>query len=239
VRALVAFAVADARSLGRDPLLRSMLIAPIGLMGLLTVGVPLVEGWLAASYGLDLTPHRPVLVAFLTALVLPLFFGSLAGLLLLEDRGAGVLPAIAVSPAGLRSYLVVRLLWAGGAAAVAVAGALLIDGGVPSHVAGITAVLSGGFAATLALLLGGLATDRLEGMAVAKAAMLPLSAVLLVTVVDAPWSWPLGSLPSYAPVVAVLDGMGGRPVWPVAGFGLVQHGAWIWLLARRVASRIG
>lgn len=236
-----AFARADLRALSRDPLLRLLLVAPVGLMGVLLIGVPLAEGWIDAAFGLEVARYRPLLVAFIAGVTMPLFLGAMAGLLVLEDRESGILPAVAVSPAGLRSYLLVRCGWTAAAAAMTVAGALALHGGVAAAVVAVIAILGGGYAAVVLLLVGTLAADRLEGLVVVKGLTLPLALVLLVETVDAPWSWLLAVLPSYAPVVALLDGMEARPLAPVAGtvFGVVQLALWAGVLVRLMVRRIG
>jgi fluoroquinolone transport system permease protein len=231
--AIAAFALADVRALARDPLLRLLLVAPLGLTGVLVLGVPLVEGFVDGAFGMDLTAHRTVLVAFLACVTMPLFLGAMAGLLVLEDRESGVLPAVAVSPAGLRSYFIVRCGWAGIAATATVAGALLLYGGASAGVVAATSVLGGGYAVVVLLLVGTLAGDRLEGMVVVKALTLPFALALLVGYLAAPWSWLLVVLPSYSPVVALLDGTSGRSLAPVIGVGVVQLSLWIWLLTHR------
>jgi len=235
--AIAAFARADLRALARDPLLRLLLVAPLGLTGVLVLGVPLVEGFVEDAFGRDLTAHRMVLVAFLACVTMPLFLGAMAGLLVLEDRESGVLPAVAVSPAGLRSYLLVRCGWAGIAASVTVTGALILQGGVSPGVVAATSGLSGGYAVVVLLLVGTLAGDRLEGLVVVKVLTLPFALALLVEFLAAPWSWLLAALPSYGPVVALLHGTSGRPLAPVIGFGAVQLCLWIWLLTHRATHR--
>lgn len=235
--AIAAFALADLRALARDPLLRLLLVAPLGLTGVLVLGVPLVEGFVDSAFGVGLTAHRAVLVAFIACVTMPLFLGAMAGLLVLEDRESGVLPAVAVSPAGLRSYLIVRCGWAGIAATTTVAGALILYGGVPLRVVAATSGLGGGYAVVVLLLVGTLAADRLEGLVVVKALTLPFALALLVEFLAAPWSWLLAVLPSHGPVVALLHGTSGRPLAPVIGVGVAQLSLWIWLLTRRATSR--
>jgi fluoroquinolone transport system permease protein len=242
--AVAAFARADVRALARDPLLRLILVAPIGLTGVLLLGVPLVENWAAGAFALDLAGYRPLVAAFIACVTMPIFLGAMAGLLMLEDRESGILPAVAVSPAGLRSYLVVRCGWAAGAAAVTIAGALALHGGLGVGALGVgaltaVALLGGGYAAVVALLVGSLAGDRLEGLVVVKALTLPLALVLLVETIDAPWSWLLAVLPSYAPVVALLDGMAGKPLAAVVAFGVLQLAVWLGLLVHRMVRRVG
>jgi fluoroquinolone transport system permease protein len=237
--AVRAFAAADLRALGRDPLLRLLLVAPGGLVAVLIIGIPLVEGWVAGASDIDLAPHRPLLVAFIACVTMPIFLGAMAGLLVLEDRESGILPAIAVSPAGLQSYLVVRCGWAAGAAAATLGGALSLYGGIALRVVALVAVLGGGYAMVVLLLVGSLADDRLEGLVVVKALTLPLALPLLVAVVDAPWTWLLALLPSFTPVVALLEGVEAQPLAPLAAFGVAQLGLWSWLLIRRMRRRIG
>ncbi|GGI04209.1 hypothetical protein [Egicoccus halophilus] len=194
------FAVADGRALGRDPMLRLLAVAPLAMVGVVALGLPLVERWLDGSVGVDVTAARPALAAFLAAVTVPLFSGTMAGLLVLEDRECGVLPALAVSPAGLSAYLAVRLGWAGGAGGTIAALALALHGGYGAGVLIAVGLLTGGAAAVVALLVGGLAGDRLEGLAVTKAATLPLALPVLVWALGVPLGWLAAPLPTASAV---------------------------------------
>ncbi|MFA9430329.1 hypothetical protein [Egicoccus sp. AB-alg2] len=235
--ATTAFAAADLRALGRDPMLRLLLLAPVAMIGALVVGVPLVEGWLAGAYDLDLRPYRPAVMAFIAAVALPLFAGTMAGLLLLEDRESGVLPAVAVSPAGLRTYLVVRGAWTAAIGGVVTVLALLLHGGVAVAGVLVTGVLAAGCSEVVALLVGSLAGDRLEGIAVTKALTLPLALPVLAVALPGTLVWPFGVLPTAFPVWTLLASADGRSLWPLLFVGCAQLVVLGWLATRRLLRR--
>ena len=106
--AALVYVRADLRAVVRDPLLRLVLVGPPALTALARFGVPPLQRVLAVRAGVDLTPHLPTVAAFLFTMVVPMLFGMIAGLLLTEDRDAGVLQALLVSPVSLRGYLAAR-----------------------------------------------------------------------------------------------------------------------------------
>lgn len=235
VRALIG---ADLRALNRDPMFRAMQVAPFALLGLLFVGVPLIGDWLDASYHVDLAPYRPAVAAMLLGVTIPLLFGAFAGLLFLEDRESGAWSMVAVSVVGRRPYIAVRCGWAAMSCAIATGGGLLLDGH-PWMSTLATSVLAGGATAAIALLIGALATDRLEGMAITKAMTLPLALPLLLW----PLGWPIGGIlafvPTFGPVAILHQADTGGGTAAAAAFSLLAVSHWIAILGRRFLHQPG
>lgn len=158
-------------------------------------GVDLV----AARFDVDISPHLPAVWAFVLAVHVPVIVGSLVGLLWSEDRDAGVLPALALTPAGLGTLVAYRLGAAMAVGAVAVAGCLLLAGVAPAA-GGVglaaTALAGGIVAAVPAALVGAFARDRVQAVVVLKAMTVPLYAPVGWWFVDSPVAWLLGLVPT-------------------------------------------
>ncbi len=190
--AIRAFARADLRALRHDPLLL-LLVASVPLLGgalrwLLGPGTP----WIAERFGVEVGPWLPVAWAFVLVLHVPVSFGMVGGLLLLEDRDAGVLPGIAVTPAGLETLVRYRLATTAlGGAAAAGCGLLLAGADHRAGAIGVlaTAVVAGAVAVLPAVLLPSLARDRVQGVAVSKAVGLPLYLPIAWWLVAEPVGW--------------------------------------------------
>lgn len=196
---LRSFASADRRTLAGDPLLVLML-----------AGIPLIVGglgWLVgpgaafieSRFGLDIAAHLPAIWAFVLLLHVPAMIGSLAGLLFLEDRDAGLLPALAVTPATVRSLFVYRMgLTVLVAAATAVLGSLALGIRHPGGLAGLLAAGSaaGAVASVPAVLMAALPGDRIQGMALMKAMALPLYLPLSWWFAAHPAGWLFLALPT-------------------------------------------
>jgi hypothetical protein len=198
-RATRSFAVADARTLLGDRLL-VLLLAGIPLIAVAvrlasTVGVT----WLDDQYGVDASPHLPAVWAFVLVLHIPLMVGTLTGLLFLEDRDAGLLPAVATTRASLATLFAYRLVVTGVVAGVLVAATTLVAGAThPAGWRGLSwTVVAGAVVATVpAALLATLARDRVQGTALMKVMGLPLYAPIAWWFVEAPVGWAFALVPT-------------------------------------------
>ena len=197
--ALRSFAAADRRTVAGD---RVVLLVLAGLP-LIAVALRWLAGpgvaWSEARYGFDLTPHLPVVAAFVLALHLPVMVGTVVGLLFLEDRVAGLLPPLAVTPAGTGTLAAYRLATAGLVAAAAVVVGTVIAG--TGHLAGAagvaaTAVAGAAVATVPATLLATFGRDRVQGMALVKAMGVPLYAPIAWWYVSGPAGWGFAVLPT-------------------------------------------
>ena len=101
-------ALADARLLGRDPLLKWMLGLPVGLVLLLRVLIPRTQEALIAN-GFDMVPYFPLVMGgyLMTA---PGIVGMVIGFLLLDQRDARTLSTLRVTPLSMRQYLAYRIV---------------------------------------------------------------------------------------------------------------------------------
>lgn len=197
--AIRSFARVDRRTLLDDRLLL-----------LLLAGVPLIAGavrwfngsglaWIHTSYGLDLTDHLPLVWAFVLVVHTPTMFGAVTGLLFLEDRDAGLLPAITATRPSLSVLLAYRL-----AATALITGAMVaiaIPLAGANHPLGTAGTIATSLAAAAvstvpAMLLATLAHDRVQGMALMKAISLPLYLPLAWWFIDHPAGWLLASVPT-------------------------------------------
>lgn len=197
--AIRSFARVDRRTLLTDHLLL-----------LLLAGVPLIAGavrwfngpglaWVHGRYGLDLTDHLPLVWAFVLVVHTPTMFGAVTGLLFLEDRDAGLLPAITITRPSLPVLLTYRLSATALVTAAMVAIALPLAGAhhpLGAHGAIATAVAAAAVSTVPAMLLATLARDRVQGMALMKAISLPLYLPLAWWFIDHPAGWLLGAVPT-------------------------------------------
>ncbi|MEX2588376.1 MAG: hypothetical protein WD602_10360 [Actinomycetota bacterium] len=234
LRSVRSFAVVDLRTLLGDRILL-----------LLVGGIPLIVlvlgwvtgpgiGWIERRYGFDFTPHVPALQAFVLAAHIPVIFGALTALLFLEDRDAGLMPAVAATPAGVTTLVAYRLTAAAVVTALAVGASMASGAGHPAGWIGVlaTAIAAGGVATVPAAALAALAGDRVQGMAMMKAISLPIYLPVAWWFVDGPAGWILALVPT---------GPASQALWApdplrAAGFAAasgVISAAWVaWLLPR-------
>jgi fluoroquinolone transport system permease protein len=185
---------ADARSIWRDPILGVALAMCLGLAPGLAAFTPSIDALFLDQFGLPdassfLAPMVLVLPAMLVAWIV--------GFLLLEDRDDGALLAIAVTPVGQQQFFA----WRSSVAAVLAAlfcvyGCAFVVPGLPIIAVAGLALLIGAEAVAAAVVLPGLARNKVEGLALTKltnfAAIVPFAALL-----PAPWRYFGGIVPSY------------------------------------------
>jgi hypothetical protein len=233
IAALRTLVAADARVLWRDPLLIWMTAVPLAMALLIRVVVRVVEGMLAGS-AFDLEPYHPVIMGgYLMSA--PGMIGFVIGFLLLDERDAGTLKALRVTPLPMRDYLAYRVtgpLVAGTVATVIgypLAGLSPIDLG-PLVAIALVASLA---APLLALVLATAAPNKVAGFAVVKVLngvnLLPIAAFFI----PEPLQYAAGIVPTYWPM---------RALWSAAAHqsyaGYLAVGAMVGMAAVLVAVRL-
>ena len=232
----------DVRRMGRDPMLSFVFLYGFVISLALRWGWPALERWLLASYGMDWTPYRPLVIASVALLLGGFFLGILVGFLLLEEREDGTLNALRVSPMPLRTYLLYRVALPVALSFVFTPAMILVMGlgSPPWHVVFWLTVANAPLGALGTLYFPSVARDKVQAFAYSKLlsflTFLPIAAVFL----EAPWWYFTGVFPGTWNALALRAAMRGEP-W----VGLLVTGAvtsWLalwWLLRRfeRVVSR--
>lgn len=241
--AIVRFARVDLFGTGRDPLLLLMLGAPVLLALVIRFAFPAASEFVLGSYGFDLAPHTPVVLAALVLLHVPMMFGVVGGLRAVEDSDENVLLVLRASPVsvpaylGYRTALVTALSLAGLAAALPLSGLMAPGWSAPVVVALVLAALQ---APLLTASMTALSANKVEALVVVKG----IGALLVLTpvaawVLPAPWNLLLLPLPPSWPALA-LPGYDAGPLGPwlcLAG-GVLVAAAALALLLRRTVRRI-
>lgn len=198
-RAVGSFARTDRATLLRDPLVLMI----IGGVPALALGARLVatigSGWIRDRFGVEIGPYLPVIWALTLVLHTPLMFGSLVGLLFLEDRDARLLPVLAATRASTATLVAYRLGALVLATAVMLPVGFLIAG--VAHPAGwvglvATVVAAAALAPVPALAMAALSPNRAAGMALMKVIGLPFYLPLAAWFISLPWVVAFGVLPS-------------------------------------------
>lgn len=239
--ALRAFGANDLKSIKRDSLLIYMLIIPPIMVLAVRLLVPWLTGRLAESFGFDLVPYYPMLLSFFFVLQLPLLFGLLVGLLILDERDDDTLTALRVTPISMTGYALYR----GGAAALLsalyVIIALPLTGLTPYALLPAVipvAVLSGILAPFFGLVIATFATNKVEGLALMKALGFFLLGPLAAYFIDSNWRLLLGVLPTYWPAEAFWVASEGGNFWPYVAIGAIYNVLLVALLLRRFRAQV-
>lgn len=201
----------DARNLGRDPLLRWMLVLPVLFALLFRVVAGLAADWLA-RHGIVLEAYHPMIASFVV-LIAPMLCGVVVGFLLLDQKDDGTLQALRVTPLTPGAWLAYRI---GGPMILSI---LLTP--VMLAVSGFSTVglgdqlLAGAVAAPLApafaLFMPAFAANKVQGFALMKAAGVVNWPPILAWFVAGPWQLAFGVVPTY---------------WPARLYWSLEGGAW-------------
>lgn len=224
--ALRTLIVADARVLWRDPLLVWMTAVPIGMALLIRALVRAVEN-LAGGAAFDLAPYHALIMGgyLMTA---PGMIGFVIGFLLLDERDAGTLRALRVTPLSVREFLAYRVTGPLVAGTLATLAGYPLAGLSPVAPRTLIAIASVGSLAAplLALVLATVAPNKVAGFAAVKVLnglnLLPIAAYFM----PMPAQLVAGILPTYWPMRALWSAAAGEPWLPFVAVGvLVGTGA--------------
>lgn len=242
---------ADIRMVARDPLLAILPFAPILAAIALRFLIPPIAGILQSNLGFDLLAWSG-LIRGIMILFPGMFYGMIAGFLLLDDRDDGIATYWSITPVRRSGYLVARLGLFTMAALPLGLGCALLLGLSPLRLVDdlIMATLGALQVPIYSLFLAAFASNKVEGLSIVKALgvlnMAPLAILL---------SGPLGRIgwvvPQYWAAVGFLSGISGSPsglpetaYLPALGssfayfFSVLGYSLWITVLLRRYLRRI-
>lgn len=205
----------DAKTVGRDSLLRGMLALPLMIALLTRFVVPTLARQIGTAIGIDLSGIQAPIMSAALLLIAPAIGGLVVGFLLLDQRDDRTLAALQVTPLPLRSYLAYRL-----AAPMLLSLAMMLVAFPLAGLAGagIAAVLLAALAAAplaplIALGLACFAENKVQGLALLKGASILLIAPIAALFVPAPWQWALGIAPTFWPARLYWALGAGEPDW--------------------------
>ncbi len=182
----------DGAKVLREPMIAVLPAAPFLAGAAFRFILPVVLGAAEKYFGFNSADWHWLIGAFLVQFP-PMFYGMIAGFMLLEEREERVLQAVSVTPFGKVRYLAVRLGAASVLSAIASLAMLPLVGlPRPGFAALILpAAASGLLAPVYALLMAGFAENRIEGLAVGKLLglvnLIPLAVLLPYPLRAAAW----------------------------------------------------
>lgn len=241
MRALLAFGRTDLRNIARDSLLVYVLLLPWLLVALIRLVVPALTDWLAATRSFDLVPLYPLIITFFFLIQIPVSFGVILGLMVLDERDDRTLLALRVTPVPMGGYAAYRIVLAVGLSVVYVLLCTLASGLLPaSRLSALvpSALLSSLLAPIVALIMAAFARNKVEGLALMKGAGILFIGPVAAYFIGARWQVLMGMLPSYWAAKAFWQALAGEPAWPylLVGFGYLS--LLIGWLLRRFETRL-
>lgn len=191
----------DARSIGRDALLRWMLALPLLIVVPMWLVLPPLLVRIGALFGVALPSLYPSIASAALLLITPMLYGLVIGFLLLDQRDDQTLSALQITPLPVGHYLAYRLV-APTVLSYGMTVAAVLLAGLPNlHLLGL--LLAGMVAALhtplLALGLACFAANKVQGLALMKAGSVLLLAPLIGLLLKSNWRYLFGILPTYWP----------------------------------------
>lgn len=235
IAAIRALGPIDLKSIGRDPMLRGMVIVPLALGLVLRYGIPVLTVKLQASFSFDLARYYSLLMSVIVQFP-PLLFGTVVGFLLLDQRDDQTLTALRVTPLPVNHYVAYRIIVPTLLSVVTTVVMVPLVGLVEISMAAavMAAVGAAPLAPLMALGMGAFAQNKIQGFALQKASGVFLGPPVFAYFAPPHWQLAFGVLPTFWPFKLwwVLDA--GQPyAWLYLVVGLVYQGLLLWLLLRR------
>lgn len=225
MRTIRGFARLDLTNVWRDDILKYLFLAPPSFLLLVRLVLPTATTYARERHTVDILPYVPLVVSVLFLMQIPMLCGMLVGWIMLDERDEGILRLLLVTPLSLSRYAQYRFVTAA-APAFILAWALIAGSGVvPAHrlpaVAAIAAVAALQ-APIMALAIAAWASNKVEGLALAKGLSVLVVAPAAAYFLPPSWQPVAGVLPSFWPVHAFWQMLDGGVYWPslLAGTGV-------------------
>lgn len=229
----------DIRQAGRDSVLMAAIFGPLALILVSRFGFSAAAAWTEAVYSFGLSAYAGFAAALLVVIV-PMLTGTLAGLLMLDERDEGVIACFAVTPLTRKGYLAYRIaapaMLCAAMSALYMALSGLTEPRPESLLALLLLIME---APCFALLLAAFSANKVEGLALSKIGGLMLAGPVIAYFVPDAWQ-PAGVLvPTYWPAKVLLSGMeDGLPAaFGYFGAGMVLHAALLISMVRLFLRR--
>ena len=199
----------DQRMVVRDSMLRWILVVPILLALAVRYAIPALNDYFVESFDMALTAYS-VLLLSAVALMVPNVVGLVCGFVLLDQRDDRSMIALQVTPLDPVQIMLARFITPSLVAVGMVPLVLVLSGLSPLTVLSTIVVTLGSLLLLplYSLWLAAFAHNKVQGLALSKAAGVFTLPPIAAWFVDGPWQWLFGVLPTY---------------WPMKAFWLMQE----------------
>lgn len=190
--------IGDIKNITRDSLLIITILAPILLALFIKFFIPLVNSMLYERMGFKLSPYYNIIMGTAFMLI-PMIIGCMAGFILLEDKDENVLSYFEITPLRKKGYLIYRLT-----SPIILSVFLSVFLFYFSNLIKISfikviliIVIASMEAPIITLILGSIAENRVEGLALSKLIGIFFALPIILSLVDIKYKWLLGFFPTY------------------------------------------
>jgi len=230
---------AELKNVRRDSFLAWLVIYPLFLALVLRIVLPYLTEY-ANGYNIDLVHYYPVILSYMTLLLVPIIFGIVVGFSLIDERDDGTLTALRVTPLPIASYMFFKT------ALVMLASIMLTFVTLPlSNIIAVDlssvlpiAILASLEAPIFGLLINSFAKNKVEAFAVMKFLGVLFIAPLGAFFIAGAWSCSFMIFPAYWPLKAFWNLAAGKPYWWLIVTGIIYHLVILFPLYRRFVRRL-
>jgi fluoroquinolone transport system permease protein len=182
---------ADIKFIVRDPMLLLAILAPFFLILFLKLVFPLLSGFIFSKTGFQVYSYYTI-VAITMVSIIPMLFGMVYSFILLDESDLHILQVIAVTPAGKKNFLYMRMIVPTFLSFIMVLFTIFLTIPVPSE--GWLRTIYVSFLLStqspfVFLFIGSLAGNKVEGLALSKLYGIFLVAVPLGLLLHHPWNY--------------------------------------------------
>lgn len=215
----------DTRQILRDPILMASLLGPLAVIAFARFIFPHLSFWLERQYAFSLMDYSDFAVTFLL-LTIPLLPGTMAGLLMLDERDENMIAYYSVTPLTREGYFVYRLFLPSLLSLLLTSLFFLLSGIAATQMESLyTLLLLTLEAPCLALFLAAFASNKVEGLALSKISGLLFAGPIIAAFIPDPWQYLGMWIPTFWPAKSYLLGISNEPLASLGAFGigLVLH----------------
>jgi len=228
----------DFKLLKGDPMLILSMFVPFILWALMHLLFPFLETLIMEQWSVNISPYFNQAGIFFLMLI-PMMMGMVYGFILLDERDAGVITAISVTPTGKSGYLKLRMGIPLLLSMVFIICYLLLLGltgnlGILQLV--VISLLVSSQSLILLLFLGAFAQNKVMGMAISKGFGILLMGPLFDYALPLPYKWIGSYSPLYWASRSLLSDSPGS-FWLYSGITFLFHLLLIWILFRKFTAR--
>ncbi|NJK63174.1 MAG: hypothetical protein HC921_11285 [Synechococcaceae cyanobacterium SM2_3_1] len=241
MRLLLFFGLNDLKNIWRDSLLLGVLIIPWVLVLSVRLLIPELTAWLLQRYQFDLVAYYPLLLSIFFFLNIPILLGALMGFLILDERDDKTLMALQVTPISVTGMTLYRIASTSLLSSFYILICTPLTGLMPmTQTLAIVApaLLSGLLAPFIGLLLPAFASNKVEGLAIAKGLGILLVGPLGAYFINPPLQYLFGLLPSYWIAKAFWLGLSDQSYGLFVLVGGIYQGLVLWGLFARFQSSV-
>ena len=182
---------ADIKFIARDPMLLFAILAPFMLILVLKLVFPLLSNFIFSKTGFLIDSYY-TLVAITFVSIIPMLFGMVYAFILLDENDLHILQVIAVTPAGKKNFLYMRMIVPSFMSFIMVLLSVILTNPVPNE--GwlrtiFVSILLSAQSPFIFLFIGSLAENKIEGLALTKLYGVFLIAVPLGLLLHHPWNY--------------------------------------------------